>query len=269
MKQIMLFLSVVFMTVQVGFGQKSGDRFQKIKEQKVEFLSKKMELSDDVAKEFWTNYDEYKNALRALNRVSGKRSGEMTDEEAQKILTGNLDRQTKEVQLKKDFYEKSEKLISYKQLYQMERGEEEFNRQLFERYKKSQGRSSSHAAKPSKGQFEKVKAQKVAFLTEKMNLTVDESKAFWPVYNGYEEDMRELKRQGWNKKEEMDDTKAKEVLFSGIDRQNKEIQLKKDFYTKASEVVPYKKLLLMERGEREFRQKLFEGYKKNHSKGRK
>jgi hypothetical protein len=35
-------------------------------------------------------------------------------------------------------------------------------------------------------EFEQFKSQKIAFITEKLNLTPKEAQAFWPVYNQYE-----------------------------------------------------------------------------------
>jgi len=37
----------------------------------------------------------------------------------------------------------------------------------------------------NKDKQEKIKAQKIAFFTEKIGLTPDEAEAFWPVYNQY------------------------------------------------------------------------------------
>ena len=36
---------------------------------------------------------------------------------------------------------------------------------------------------------EKLKAQKIAFITQKLDLTPDESAKFWPLYNQMESDM--------------------------------------------------------------------------------
>ncbi len=42
---------------------------------------------------------------------------------------------------------------------------------------------------------DKIKALKVAFLTEKLNLSSKEAQAFWPVYNEYEQDREALRRK--------------------------------------------------------------------------
>ena len=48
---------------------------------------------------------------------------------------------------------------------------------------------------PGKGQkkdFEKIKAEKVAFITNEVDLTPDEAQVFWPVYNEIEKQQKEL-----------------------------------------------------------------------------
>ena len=42
------------------------------------------------------------------------------------------------------------------------------------------------------GWQEKVKAEKIAFLTSELDLTVAEAEAFWPVYNAMEKEKQEL-----------------------------------------------------------------------------
>ena len=43
--------------------------------------------------------------------------------------------------------------------------------------------------------FEKFKADKVAFITEAINLTPDEAQKFWPVYNEFEKKKWDLMRE--------------------------------------------------------------------------
>jgi hypothetical protein len=43
-------------------------------------------------------------------------------------------------------------------------------------------------------QREKVESMRIAFITHRLNLTPDEAKAFWPVYNSYRHDLTTLRR---------------------------------------------------------------------------
>lgn len=40
---------------------------------------------------------------------------------------------------------------------------------------------------------EKIKAQKIAFISEKLDLSVKEAQGFWPVYNAYEKEVEGIR----------------------------------------------------------------------------
>lgn len=109
--------------------------------------------------------------------------------------------------------------------------------------------------------FAEIKTQKVAFLTGRMDLTVGEAEKFWPLYNEYEEAMWELKKRDRIKETNLTPDQAETFLFSNLDNEEKILDLKRNFYEQASKVVSFKKLYLMEKGEREFRYKLLERYR--------
>ena len=68
--------------------------------------------------------------------------------------------------------------------------------------------------------FEEIKAHKIAFITEKVNLTANQAQKFWPIYNKHEQQVMALRKtqlEGLKtlKDKNMDglsDKKAKEVL---------------------------------------------------------
>ena len=50
----------------------------------------------------------------------------------------------------------------------------------------------SFKAQGKKGSREKIKALKVAYLTEQLNLTSSEAEKFWPIYNRFEKERYKL-----------------------------------------------------------------------------
>lgn len=44
------------------------------------------------------------------------------------------------------------------------------------------------------GEGNKIEALKIAFITQKLDLTTSEAKMFWPVYNQYDDEVKNLKR---------------------------------------------------------------------------
>ena len=68
--------------------------------------------------------------------------------------------------------------------------------------------------------FEEIKAHKIAFITEKVNLTATQAQKFWPIYNKHEQQVMALRKTQLEslktlkdkKMVELSDKKAKEVL---------------------------------------------------------
>ena len=58
----------------------------------------------------------------------------------------------------------------------------------------AQPQEGGHKHQGGKPDFEKIKAQQVAFITDQVGLTSKEAEAFWPVYNKIEEQQKELRK---------------------------------------------------------------------------
>ncbi len=112
---------------------------------------------------------------------------------------------------------------------------------------------------------ERIKAQKVAFITEKLSLTAEEAQGFWPIYNAYEatvdniksSDLRAIKME-MRKGEDVSDKKANELLEKLIqaedDMHAAKIKLVKDL----KKVIPAKKIIQLKGAEDQFNRKLLE-----------
>ncbi len=103
------------------------------------------------------------------------------------------------------------------------------------------------------------KAQKIAFITERLELTPEESKAFWPLYEAREKDRKEaIKRIKGDKKdkkkiEEMSDAEVKELLNKTIEIRQVQLNIFKQYNDKFLSVLPPKKVAKLYHLEKEFR----------------
>ena len=87
---------------------------------------------------------------------------------------------------------------------------------------------------------EKVQALKIAFITQKLELTSDEAQRFWPVYNRYETEIRQV----------MMDNK---LSGDAIDNEEKVLNVKKRYKAEFIKVVGPTKTNTLFNSEREFR----------------
>lgn len=113
---------------------------------------------------------------------------------------------------------------------------------------------------------DKIKTLKIAFITEKLNLTEKEAQAFWPVYNSFEEDFMKLRHQSYEKRKKVDfqniSDKDAEALLNEIRTiENKKYTLKENYINDLSKVIPAKKIILLNKVEDDFKRKLFEEFK--------
>lgn len=114
-------------------------------------------------------------------------------------------------------------------------------------------------------QRKKIEAQRIAFITQELNLTPDEAKVFWPVYNEYEAKRHELKKSfkesGDFHKPDFDkltEKEANQILDNQIIEAQKFLDLRKEYHEKFKSVLPAVKVLKLYDAEREFQKMLID-----------
>lgn len=112
---------------------------------------------------------------------------------------------------------------------------------------------------------EKVKALKVAFLTEKLALTSEEAQKFWPIYNTFEEKQFEIRYKKLrslnqqlvdNNEEKFTDQMAQQLLNQYENNEEELYQLRKKFNKDLCTVFSPKKVLLLKKYEDDFNRNL-------------
>ena len=113
---------------------------------------------------------------------------------------------------------------------------------------------------------EKIKALKVAYLTEQLDLTKKEAEKFWPIYNSYDTKLQQLRtteRYALKKKietaggkENLTEANAKEITMAMLEIERKTYETMREFSSKLSSVISYKKILTLQIAEREFNRKM-------------
>ena len=116
--------------------------------------------------------------------------------------------------------------------------------------------------------MEKIEAQKVAFFTKQLDLSPEESQAFWPVYNKYQEQFRSLRegRRPIRKKDGISDEEARELINKFFVTEEKELQLKRQMYADLDGILSPKKMVRLHFAEQQFRQKLLDRVKQRKDK---
>src|ERR1035437_151533 len=110
---------------------------------------------------------------------------------------------------------------------------------------------------------ENIEAQKVAFITKKVELTPEEAQQFWPVYNQYQgklQELRKKRRQDIKEAKEnfeaMTDKDVEQLVDDEIVFRQKELDIQKEFHSKFKTLLPIKKVAKLYQAEEQFKRYL-------------
>lgn len=135
--------------------------------------------------------------------------------------------------------------------------------------------SSFAFSQSMKDKKEKIKALKVAFITEKLNLTSEEAQKFWPIYNTFDDKqfeirhnkirlvMKQIEEDGV---ENISEKQAQNLVNDLLNSEDELHILKKKFMSDLLKVLPAKKIVLLRKAEEEFNRKLLREFRER--KGR-
>lgn len=116
---------------------------------------------------------------------------------------------------------------------------------------------------------DRIRSLKIGFITEKLNLTPEESEKFWPVYNQYEAEHKRI-RQKYRSDLNLNTLSDQEVEKAVLDRFEMEeelIKLKRDYFQRMKAFMAVRKIALLQRSEQEFNKELLRRIQE--AKGRK
>ena len=110
---------------------------------------------------------------------------------------------------------------------------------------------------------ERLEAMKIGFITERLNLSSDEAKVFWPVYNKFTDDLKKLRQSTKGKISEemadmpaMTDAEAEKVLNDMVNFKINEAELIKKYAAEFKKILPVKKVVLLFKAENDFKREL-------------
>ena len=103
---------------------------------------------------------------------------------------------------------------------------------------------------------ESIEAAKIAYLTEKMGLTTEQSQKFWPIYNEYEAKRRSLikaYRSGYRQDvDALSEQEADARIENYFTTKEKELELEKEYAARYQKIISTKQLIKLYRAERDF-----------------
>ncbi len=109
---------------------------------------------------------------------------------------------------------------------------------------------------------ERIKTQKVAFITDRLDLSPEEAQKFWPIYNDFENktnkirqnDLREVRKA--MHRGNLSESEAQQILDQYMTVEDKLHEAKKQLVKDLGKVIPPQKIIQLKATENAFNKKL-------------
>lgn len=113
---------------------------------------------------------------------------------------------------------------------------------------------------------EKIEAARIAFITEELQLTPNESEKFWPVYREFIQKRRDIRWELRRLSRTSDSQKSdQEIVDRQLALKQQEVDLEKEYSDRLLKVISAQKLRALPQAERKFRQMILEQIRKRRS----
>lgn len=128
----------------------------------------------------------------------------------------------------------------------------------------AQDQDRQRKEKERKEMSEKMKAAKIAYISEHVALTPEEAEKFWPVYNEHEQKRMELTKvmmerfRNTEEKSEISDEKAEEMMQERFKQEEALLDLKKEYHNQYLNILSASKVLKLYEAENSFKHQLME-----------
>jgi hypothetical protein len=104
---------------------------------------------------------------------------------------------------------------------------------------------------------ERINNLRIAYLTEKLELTPEQAERFWPVYREFSQERAKLRREFMTAQRAIDPNnpdpaKQKELVDLELKVRQRQLDLEKDYSQRLLKVISAQQVLNLRQGEREF-----------------
>jgi Mg-chelatase subunit ChlI len=122
--------------------------------------------------------------------------------------------------------------------------------------------------------LQEIKAQKSAFITQRLHLTPEESRAFWPIYDKYQADMEASRMENRAERRDrraggaMTEAEASKAIDGELQAKQAQLDLRKRYVAEFKKTIGAVKTLQLGEAERDFNRELLKRIRERNATGR-
>jgi len=122
---------------------------------------------------------------------------------------------------------------------------------------------------------ENIEAQKIAFITSKLDLSPEEAQQFWPVYNQCQKQLKEMRKKNKPKSgngerpniDEMSDKEVEQLINRQLSVKQQDLDIQKACLDEYKKVLPIKKVAKLYQAEKQFKRELLKRIRSKRADG--
>ncbi|HLT49701.1 MAG TPA: hypothetical protein VKZ90_04560 [Aequorivita sp.] len=151
-------LIFIFLLASIAMQAQDG-KHEKIKALKTAYITEKLSLTSNEAEKFWPIYNKYDDKFHALRKKEKSeiyqklRDGldKMNDTEANALIDTSLSLESEQLELRKQMIAELRGIISSKKIIILKKTEDDFKRELLDRYRNGHSNKGEKGPKGPKG----------------------------------------------------------------------------------------------------------------------
>ena len=135
-----VFMVVIWATLYytTAFSQNDNAK-DKIEAMRIGFITQRLALTPEESQLFWPIYNQYADRLKQirLEARSPRPLITLNDEETEKFIMSNFDKDIKEIELKKEYFIKYKKILNVRRVALLQTAERDFVEQVLKKWKEN------------------------------------------------------------------------------------------------------------------------------------
>lgn len=123
------------------------------------------------------------------------------------------------------------------------------------------------------GRSNEIESYKIGYLTQKLDLSGEEAKIFWPIYNDWQREQNALRKERMQKMisfrkiteiENLSDTEVQNLIVNDFSFKQRELNLEKKYYYRLKSNLPIKIVGKFYRAQEAFKKEILVKYRFNN-----
>jgi len=115
----------------------------------------------------------------------------------------------------------------------------------------------------NKEAMKKIESARIALITQRLSLTPEQAQQFWPLYNEYALQKRDLRKQFVEERSKMDpqnitEQESRRLMELNLDIKQKEVNLEREYAGRMMNVISSRQILSLKQAEQDFNRMLLQ-----------